>query len=364
MELDGKQRAMLRVGLAAAFQSYDPLRRFLRDQLNFDLNTRTDSSAGLNAAQDAAIDWAVSEGRIDDLLIECSAHGNPSLKSVATTLQGQLARSRPLFYEQLKLDPFSAVFLGTEECFIGRDQLRVALKEMESTLGTRRVLVVNSSTNLPACGKTYTYELLRLLDRLGNGNVVVRVNFKDFREGDLGSRYRDIAEKINSRMKVPADQIPRLNESQTRWFQNVIDKFEIVAREAGKKLWLVFDHVGTGEIEDKIADALANTAIYTMDEASALRVVLIGIEPARLKLEPPILRRLRSDDAALPVHAEVVAFLKQARTLSGKLNVADATIDLAAGDIMNRLAALAPADRAYEYSPLAWKGAVELGLVP
>lgn len=363
MKLDGKDRAMFRVGLGAAFQSYAALRSFLRDRFDFDLNTVTDASAGLKTAQDAAIDEALSNGWIDDLLVECVGHTNPSLSSLAKRVQEGLAASRPLFYEKLKSDPFSAVFLGEKRCFIGRERLRMALKEMEASHGSERVLVVNSSTNLPTCGKTYTYELLRFLDLLSNGNIVVRVNFKEFREGDLGSRYGDIVEKINTRMRVPAEEMPKLNESQTRWFQNAINKFEAVARDAGKKFWLVFDHIGTGEIEDKIADALASTAIYAIEEASALRVVLIGVDPARLKLEPPIFRRLRNDDASLPVEADVVAFLKQARSLLGKA-VADADIDTAALAIMKDLAAVGPADRAYEYSPLVLKRAGQLGLLP
>jgi hypothetical protein len=363
MELDGKQRQMLRVGLGAAFQEYDKFRRFLIDNCNFDLNAVTDAGSGMDAARDDVIQAALSDGWIGLLLDQCAAHANPNLKSVATLLQQQLAKSRPIFYNKLVEDPFSALFLGPAECFIGRAELRTALKEMASDNGVRRVLVVNGTNKVPACGKTYTYELLRLLDRLGNGNIVVKINFREFREGDLGSRYRDIVEKINSRMRVPAEQIPKLNESQTRWFQNVIDKFEIVAREAGNKLWLVFDHIGSDVVEDKIADALANTAIYTVTEASALRVILIDVDPAALKLETPILKKLRKDNAALPGRADLVTFLKQARDWSGKNHVLDPEIDSAATEIMASLAGLSEADRAYEFSTLTWNCAARLGFV-
>lgn len=364
MAMEGKQKQMLRVGLAAAFQDYAGFQRFLADNCAFELNSVTDASAGMDTVRDKAIQHAVSNGWIDELLQECAEHTNPDLTSVATLLQQQLAKSRPIFYNTLVQDPFSALFLGTEECFIGRDLLRQALKDMESEQGTRRVLVVNASNKLSTCGKTYTYELLRVLDRLGIGNIVVKINFRDFREGDLGSRYRDIVEKINSRMEVPAEQMPKMNESQTRWFQNVIDKFDIVAREADKKLWLVFDHIGASEVEDKIADALANTAIYTLNEASALRVILIDVDPAKLKLEVPILKKLRTDDASLPVREDLITFFKQARDLSGKKSVPDTAIDNAVSTIMSELSGLSVAERAYEYSPKAWKSAVELGFIP
>lgn len=363
MELDVKQRVMLRVGLAAAFFDYEGLRRFLRDNCNFDLNQHTHAGQGLVTVYDVAIDDALSSGWIDPLLGACAAHTNPKLRSVATLIQQQLARSRPIFYNALKQDPFSALFLGKEQCFIGRDFLRLQLKEMQSNQEERRVLVVNGAQEMPTCGKTYTYGLLRLLDRLGNGNIVIKIDFREFREGDLESRYRDIVEKINSRMCVPPDEMPKLNESQTRWFQNAIDKFEIVAREQGKKLWLVFDHVGAGEVEDKIADALAKTAIYTIAEASALHVILIDVDPAMLKLEIPVLRKLRSDKAALPARSELVAFLRQARELSGKTTVTDARIDDAVTDIMAGLAGFSDADRAYEYSGLTWKCAVQFGFI-
>lgn len=363
-ELDGKQKQMLRIGLGAAFQDYDKFRRFLDEECNFNLDSVTDAGRGMDAARDEAIRDALADGWIGVLLEQCAAHTNPDLRSVATRLLEQLAKSRPIYYEKLVEDPFSALFLGTEECFIGRDDLRTALKEMASDNGARRVLVVNAANKLPACGKTYTYELLRILDLLDNGNIVVKINFREFREGDIGSRYRDIVEKINSRMGVAPEQIPKLNESQTRWFQNVIGKFEIVARKAGSKLWLVFDHIGSNAVEDKIADALANTAIYTITEASALRVILIDVDPAALKLETPILRKLRKDNAALPVHMDVVTFLKKARDWSGKNQVPDPDIELEATQIMDSLAGFSEADRAYEFSSLTWKSAARLGFLP
>lgn len=363
MELDSKQKGKLRVGLAAAFQDYEALRRFLRDELGFDLNDVTGLGAGLETARDKAIDCVISRGRLDDLLAACATDTNPKLKDVATNLQAELAKSRPRFYEELKKDPFSALFLGTEECFIGRAKLRAALKEMESEQGTKRVLVVNAPDKKPARGKTYTFELLRLLDRLGTNNVVVLIDFSQFREGDLGSRYKDIVEKINSRMRVPADEMPKMNESQTRWFQNAIDKFEVVAKESGRKLWLIFDHVGAGEIEDKIADALASTTIYTISEATALRVILIDVDPPRLNLEVRIRNKLRVDDAALPVEDELFEFFKQARTWLNKADPQDQTLKGAARDIMQALAALPAEEQPYGYSSLAWNKAVQLGLV-
>lgn len=360
MALDLKQREMLRVGLAAAFMDYAGLRQFLRDYCDFDLNQRTDASQGLKVAYSTVIDDALANGWIDRLLEECAGHTNPKLNSVAVVIQQQLAKSRPIFFKHLQQDPFSALFLGEEECFIGREGLRIALREMQFNQGRRRVLVVNGA---PACGKTYTYGLLRLLDRLGNGNIVVKIDFREFREGDLESRYRDIVEKINTRLGVPAEAMPKLHESETRWFQNAIRKFEVVARDAGKKLWLVFDHFGMSEVEDKIADALANTAIYTIDEAIALHVILIDMDPARLKLEVSMLRKLRNDAAALPVRNDLVTFLKQARDMSGKRGVSDADIEQAATNIMNSLSGYSETERAYEYSQLTWKSALQLGFV-
>lgn len=363
MELDGKQRGMLRVGLAAAFFDYEKLRRFLINTFDFDLNQHTHAGQGLETVYDVVIDNAMSDGWVDALLDSCAAHTNPKLKSVATLIQQQLVKSRPIFYNALRQDPFSALFLGKEQCFIGRDLLRLELKEMQSDQEERRVLVVNGGNQLTTCGKSYTYGLLRLLDRLEKENIVVKIDFREFREGDLESRYRDIIEKINSRMRVPADEMPKLNESQTRWFQNAIDKFEIIARENGKKLWLVFDHIGAREIDEKIADALASTAVYTINEASSLRVILIDVDPTQLKLEIPIFRKLRSDAAVLPVKEDVVDFLKRAREMSGRIAVTDESINIAATNIIASIAGLDEPTRAYEYSRFTWNSAVQLGLV-
>jgi len=360
MNLDLKQKEMLRVGLAFAFNDYEKLRQFLRDSCGFDLNQHTHATAGLQVAYGVAIDGASANGWIDCLLAACVNHPNPDLVSVAVDIQQRLAKSRPIFYDKLKENPFKALFLGEEECFIGRDGLRAALTEMQSDQGRRRVLVVNGEA---CCGKTYTYDLLRLLDLLDNGNIVVNIDFRDFREGDLESRYRDIIEKINTRMCVPAAEIPQKNASETRWFQNVIGKFQTVARDKNKKLWLVFDHIGSDEVEDKIADALASTAIYTFKEASALYIILIDIEPSRLGLDRPQLEKLRNDSAVLPVRGDLVTFLKRAREMSGKWHVPDEDIEQAVTSIMDDLAGYGAEERAYKYSQLTWKRAMRLGFV-
>lgn len=363
MLLDPKQRGMLKVGLMEAFTTYQGLRDFLRQNCDFDLNGHTDAGAGLLNACDVAIDHAQANGWVGDLVDACASHTNPELTSVAGILQKYLAKARPIFYKALQEDPFAALFLGREECFIGRSSLRSALNEMLSNQDGRRVLIVNGDNRSKNCGKTYTFGLLRLLDRLGNNNIVIKVDFREFREGDLESRYWDIVEKINTRMQVPAVALPKMHESQTRWFQNCIRKFEVVARESGKKLWLVFDHIGAGSVEDRIADALASTAIFTIDEAIALYVVLIDVDPSSLKLEVPVLRRLRKDQAALPERDDLVSFLTQARELSGKKQVSDAEIDQAATEILTGLSKYAEEERGFEYSQLTWKSALQLGFV-
>jgi hypothetical protein len=358
--MDPKQKQMLRAGLQTAFATYAGFKQFLEDNFGFDLNQHTDAGAGLQVAYSIVIADALANGWSDHLLQACVAHTNPGLSTVAATIAKQLTKSRPIFFEQLRTDPFGALFLGEEECFIGRDGLRAALRGMESGTGRRRVLVVNGS---PSCGKTYTYGLLRLLDRLGEGHVVVKVDFREFREGDLESRYRDIIEQINVRMEVPSSAMPQLHESQTRWFQNAMRKFDTVARGAGKKLWLVFDHIGLSEEEDKVADALASAAIFALDDASALQVVLIDMDPSRLKLEPQIRTKLRSDQAALPVRDDLVNFLQQARALSKRTDVQDEHIEREVTDIVQALTACDESQRAYELSPLAWRSASKLGLV-
>jgi hypothetical protein len=360
--MDEKQKAMLKVALSKAFGDYETLRRSICETCNFDLNQHTHATAGLETAYDVAINQAITKGQMENLVQNMASHTNPDTASIANALEQQLAKSRPRVFSHLqRQDPFSALFLGGEDCFIGRETLRNALREMQSGQGRRRVLVVNGNRS---CGKTYTFDLLRQIDGFGDSNIVIKIDFRRFREGDLESRYQDIVEAINTRMKVPAEDMPKLFESQTRWFQNAIRKFEVVAQETRKQLWLVFDHFGVGEVEDKIADALASTAIYAIDEAKALFVVLIDVEPSTLKLEVPVARRLLNDAAALPERQDLVAFLKQARDISEKPEVSDAAIEDAVTAIMDSLQTYGESERAYEYSQLTCKRARQLGFLP
>jgi Effector-associated domain 1 len=54
--IKGKERKQLRAALGEAFKAYEGLRRMAIDQLDFDLNSRTDAKAGMDAATDALIE--------------------------------------------------------------------------------------------------------------------------------------------------------------------------------------------------------------------------------------------------------------------------------------------------------------------
>lgn len=359
--MDAKQKAMLRVALSTAFGDYDSLRRFLLDACELDLNQHTHPTVGLETACDVAIEQCIAKGKSDDLLQNLANHTNPDTNSIASMLQQQLAKSRQTAFPHTLPDPFSTLFLGGEACFIGREALRRELRKMQGEHGRSRVLVVNGNKT---CGKTYTYDLVRQLDSVGDRNIIVKIDYYSFREGALEARYQDIVQTINTRMNVPSNAMPTPFESPTRLFQNSIRKFDAVAREQQKCLWLVFDHFGASETEDKIADALASTAILALDETKALYVVLIDVDPARLKLEVPISRRLLKDSAALPEYGDLVTFLKQAREAAFKLTVSDAEIEQAAAEIMDSLQTYNASERAYEYSQLTCKSARQLGFLP
>ncbi len=359
--MDEKQKVMLRVALNSAFGDYDSLRRFLLEACELDLNQHTHPIVGLETAYNVAVDQCIAKGKLDDLLQNLASHTNPDTNSIASTLQQQLAKSRQTAFPHALPDPFSTLFLGGDDCFIGREALRQELRKMQGDQGRSRVLVVNGNKT---CGKTYTYDLVRQLDSVGDRNIIVKIDYHSFREGALEARYQDIVETINTRMNVPASAMPTRFESPTRWFQNSIRKFEAVARDQQKCLWLVFDHFGGSDTEDKIADALASTTILALDETKALYVVLIDVDPARLKLEVPISRRLLKDSAALPEYGDLVTFLKQAREASLKLTVSDAQIEHAATEIMDSLKTYNENERAYEYSQLTCKSARQLGFLP
>lgn len=90
--LTGKERSKLRAALSSAFTSYDLLRRMALDQLNFDLNTRTDRCGVLQAVDELIDEMSERRGRPGVFLLIEAARAerpeNPLLRVAEQVIMG------------------------------------------------------------------------------------------------------------------------------------------------------------------------------------------------------------------------------------------------------------------------------------
>jgi energy-coupling factor transporter ATP-binding protein EcfA2 len=360
MELATEDRVMLRAALYLAFQDYEPFALFLKDHCSQLVSQWTHRDAGMETVVASTIERAGQYGWLDGFLSALKTHGAKPIASIATTLETRLAAQRPVLYSQARADPLGALFLADEECFIGRKNLRYSLRQLELDTTNRSVLCVTGDSG---SGKSYSFRLLKLLDNLSPSNVVVRIDFKNFREGALAQRYRDIVDTINTRLQMSFDKIPPQNETDARWFENAVITFDNVVRERDQKLWLVFDHIeGKHGIEPSIHDALSKLVRYATIDSQRLRIVLIDMAHSQLRLERDSKRLVDTDVAALPSQQEVGEFLREVRQ-TANVALTDQVIDDAARDIFSELAQCSEEDYPWELSPLTWSQVLRLQLV-
>lgn len=363
MRLDPQQRLRLKAVMAEAFQNYDELRRYVAEKCAIQLAAITGPDMGTAANIAALIDAAEkNQPMLDRLLDGLRQHTRLSLRSIAEQLA--MDRKAALILQGLPINnPLDALFLAQRVCFIGRADLRKALHEMTGPHSGIVVLVVNGNR---ICGKSYTFQLLRTLERLKPDNIVVKIDFKHFIGGALAERYQDIVTAINLRMEVPRALMPEGLATEPKWFANCIQKFDVVAMEKNKLLWLVFDHVGSaGILDSALSEALARVLTYACDRSQSLRVVLIDMKPEDLLSlqEPHIRTRLAQDTAVLPDREDIKAFLQELATRIGR-QLTQAELDTAANTIMAAIANYVPqANAPYAYSEITWMRAHDLHLV-
>jgi len=360
MGLSTDDRMKLRAALSLAFQDFEQFGRFLSDYCSRLVSDWTDRQAGMETVIFSSVARAERDDWLDDFLIALKQHGPRSVASTATTTMAILAAQRPALYRNAVADPLGALFLADGECFIGRQELRKGLRLLKNNSNNVSVLCVNGD---PGTGKSYSFELLKLLDNLSSQDVVVRIDFKDFREGALAERYRSIVYAINTRLQIPFDKIPPYNETEPRWFENAIITFDNVVRERDQHLWLVFDHVaGKSAIEPNILDALSKLVKYATLESQRLRIVLIEMPNSRLLLERGSAQRVKSDIAAIPTAADISDFLRAVR-IASDVTLDDRDIDAAVDEIVASLEKLPAEDSAWELSSLTWGQVERLALI-
>lgn len=360
MGLATDDRLKLRAALSLAFQDFNSFDQFLKIYCGKFVSDWTDRQAGMETVISSSIERAERDDWLDDFLTALKQNAPKSMASTATTLLATLAAQLPALHRHAAADPLGALFLADGECFIGRRKLRDSLRLLKLDSNNCSVLCVTGNRG---SGKSYSFELLKLLDNLSPRDVVVRIDFRDFREGALADRYRGIVYAINTRLQIPFDKIPPHNETEARWFENAIITFDNVVRERDQQLWLVFDHVeGKDGIEPSVLDALSKLAKYATLESQRLRIVLIEMTHSQLRLERGSSRRVETDVAAIPTAEDINDFLRAVQRAS---NVAldDREIDDAVADIVASLGRFTPEDSAWELSPLTWQQVERLDLI-
>lgn len=358
MNLDSQSHFELKTALSNAFQNYADLKTYIQDMCGKDLNQVTSQYVGMSEVYDKLIAWA-DEFWLDPFLAAFATHPSRLLRRSVRKIQSTLAAERMVNYQKVIQDPLNTLFLAKGECFIGREIFRTLLKEMRSDSSARVLMVSGAKT----CGKSYGFRLLRILDKMDSNNIVIKIDFKQFREGELARRYQEIVNQINTRLGVPYDEILPHLEADTRWFEHAVRRFDSVVRGRKQKLWLVFDHIRSEHgVEASIADALARLVKYAIDDTAELRIVLIDINPTDLQLDPALKNQVERDTAALPNNkADIVRFFEDAREAKeAQINAAD--LESAASDVLTALANYAPDELAYNLSKETWQQAVRLKL--
>jgi hypothetical protein len=348
----------LYAAMQEAFQSYDSLFRFVNERCKKNLNLKTHPVAGLEANFSALLNWAEKDGWMDQLLDAFSNSNVDLLVSAAALSRLERTQLQPVM-AVVATDPFGTLFLSRSACFIGRDDLRATLREMQKPDAAFKVLLVEGEKT---CGKTYSYELIRRLKTLPE-NVVERIDFNNFRRGALGQRYRDIVDQINIQMEIPAASMPPQNESDTRWFEHVIRKFDYVAGHNNRQLWLVFDNIPSWEERgEQLADALTKIVEYACLETDHLRVVIIGMRPNELLVEKSIQPRISTNVAMLPSKADIVAFLEKAGQ-QANVPLSPAELASTADQVMADFQQSGGSNEPYQLSSVTWKHALALRIV-
>lgn len=351
-------RLQLSGAILQAFQTYEGLSQFINNKCSKDLNLKTHAVVGLESVCMTLLDWADKDNWIENLLVEFMKHDSKDLRDAATLSMLQLKQSQPVFPAAAN-DPFGVLFLSRRACFIGRDDFRAALREMQKVDAEFKVLLIGGEKNR---GKTYSYELIRKIKLLPE-NIVERIDFKNFRAGALAQRYADIANQINIQLEIPADRMPPRNESDTKWFEHAIRKFDYVAGKMGKRLWLVFDHVPSWEERgEQLSDALTKIVEYTCQESDHLRVVIIDIHADELLLQQSTQLRVSTNTAALPTKEDIASFLKAAGN-QVRISLDAAQLDSTASCVITDLKQAEEDKAPFKLSEVTWNYARKLNIV-
>lgn len=166
-------------------------------------------------------------------------------------------------------DHVMAYVLRGQRYFIGRKELRLALKEMRSK-DPRRVLIVNGDR---ISGKTYTRELISFLSENTPHHRTVYIDLDKY-----VYEAPNLTETIGQQMGMDANIMPKQEDEQkARWVQRLVGW--IIARVVNPgdtTYWFVFDGFREQTLLPETKDWIDELAVQAETNVPQCRVVLLN----------------------------------------------------------------------------------------
>jgi hypothetical protein len=255
-------------GLRACFEKFYP-------KIQAD-NVLTGNTLDLQTL--ALLNWAESEGRLNDLLqklVDDPPHGHSGLEyTIFALTQGEIMKTKTS--DRPQVQPYQDWF-AADIPFVDRSDLRKHLEELAgSPPGPRSVLVIEGQD---LSGKTHSTRLAKQCqpaDRLVSIDIndyQTRFNALDLARGIM--QYRD-------EEGLPPFDPTKENDAVPRLLSWLIGKLKT------RKMWLIIDHCNRQSMTDAARELLLMlTQRVEQGELPNVRLILVDVErnklPGRLK---------------------------------------------------------------------------------
>jgi hypothetical protein len=277
----GIKRAALTQAMIEAFPSMENLHEFAFLELNQNLAVLT--TGPLTAAVIAIVQWAESSGKERDLLgaLKRKRSGHPNLMVQVAACEELIERGGSLSYAAPD-DPFEACILKGYLALFNRNELRAALRQLDTEEG-RNVLVVRGEEGL---GCSHSLELV----------VHLQGQLRTFKTAtvDLETLPTDVEPRaivIDMAQQLSIDAVPPPRDGQAaRWNHDLVSWLVGHIERSEQSTWIVIDGFKRVEPRQDIVELVAELADRAVRKCLKLRVILLGwIGPLPRSLDSRIL---------------------------------------------------------------------------
>lgn len=235
------------------------LQQFANDNFSIDLANKVPAGGLFERAFKLISDMNVPPN--DRILLDAfEMYGNAAIRAIAQDLL------KPKYFSPTG-HPHDAIILG-RAAFVDRDGLRQALPPF--TGAQTRVLIVRGPD---ACGKSYTWELLRLLAREQLGAIAQRLRIKDPR-----ITPREFVAQAFSLLDLDVNKLPPLpDQPQLAHVDPLVNAFKGQMVKLPKRYWLVIDDLNDPQVTRDVRET-AYALAYAVEETQPenLWVALLG----------------------------------------------------------------------------------------